>query len=109
MIGCDLVKISRIERAIKRGGIKFINRFTLNSNLPFELVNQYSRVAGMWAAKEAAYKALSTRGISLSQIRVEYSTNRPEIRLLGFEDCKVDVSISHDGEYAIAVALVKKM
>ena len=108
MIGCDLIRISRISEAVKRGGIKFIQRFTQNPDLPLELVNQTSRVAGMWTAKEAAFKALSAKGITWSQIRVEYARDRPEIRVLGADDFQVDVSISHDGDYAFGVAAVRR-
>jgi phosphopantetheine--protein transferase-like protein len=107
MIGCDLVKLSRIRGAIERGGIKVIQRFTQNPNIPLNFVGNINRVAGMWATKEAAFKALSAKGISWSQIRIDYPIDRPEIKLLGVGNCPVAVSISHDGEYAIAVALVK--
>ncbi len=99
-IGTDIVKISRIEESMKSS--HFVERvFT-----PDEI--EYCRVpesyAGIFAAKEAYFKALGT-GIdkSLTSIEILHKANNKPF-LNGIE--KSDVSISHDGDYAVATVIL---
>lgn len=73
------------------------------------------RYASTWAAKEACYKALKQvcteligpRAISISRKK---PAGQPEARLLkNGDNFQISLSISHDGEYVWAVAVVKKM
>lgn len=72
-------------------------------------------LAGRWAAKEAIYKALCEAGQrierpagSLKMIEIESDeTGVPIARISGVTSA-VRVSISHSGEYAIALAIVNK-
>lgn len=71
--------------------------------------------AGRWAAKEAVFKALSEAGHRLrgpagSLKMIEIASNDvgvPIVQVDGIVD-PVRVSISHSGEYAVAVAIVNK-
>ncbi len=71
--------------------------------------------AGIYCAKEAAVKAVKQgfgHGISPRDIEVVHGElGAPRLRFYGgavpyFAGCAADVSISHDGDYAIAVVQI---
>lgn len=102
-IGIDIVLMSRFE------GKEALAKRILS---PEELLIYEKRsdkvkfIAGRFAAKEAFLKAV--RGgfgqIAFSHISVLY--DRLGVPYLLFKDQKYDVSISHDGDYAVAIAYV---
>lgn len=114
MIGIDLIKTDRMKRMIERFGDKALLRFLTPDEI--RLVTKPATAAGFWAAKEACSKALGTgigsecgfhdivlgkseRGaprITLSQKLVER-----------FDIIDSSVSITHDGDYAIAVVALE--
>ena len=60
--------------------------------------------AGIFAAKEAYFKAIGT-GITAPMTSIEILHNdRGKPYLNGISNC--DVSISHDGDYAIATVII---
>ena len=65
--------------------------------------NPYERVAGMYAAKEAVAKAMTTGigKISFHDIKIKYIKNLPHAEVF---DKKFYLSISHEKSYAVAVA-----
>lgn len=65
--------------------------------------NPYERVAGMYAAKEAVAKAMTTGigKISFHDIKIKYIKNLPHAEVF---DNKFYLSISHEKSYAVAVA-----
>lgn len=65
--------------------------------------NPYERVAGMYAAKEAVAKAMTTGigKISFHDIKIKYLENLPYAEVF---DKKFYLSISHEKSYAVAVA-----
>ena len=99
-IGTDIVKISRIENSIKSPS--FLNKvFTEKER---EYCKMAENFAGIFAAKEAYFKALGT-GIKLplNQIEVLHNKNgKPYFNNIE----NSDLSISHDGEYAIATVIL---
>jgi len=114
MLGIDLVKLSRIERFLDRFEKKALERFLHAEEIL--LVKNYKTAAGFWAAKEAASKALGV-GIggecSFFDIKI-YKTPQgaPKIALSQkiverFHVLDAALSITHDGEYAIAVVDIK--
>ncbi len=114
MIGIDLIKTSRMERMIDRFNERALQKF-LSAN-EILLVKNHKTAAGFWAAKEACSKALGT-GIgaecSFKDITIS-KTNKgaPQINLSKhlikkFHIKDTSVSITHDGEYAIAVVAIQ--
>ncbi len=99
-IGTDIVKISRIEKSIKSDS--FLKKvFTENER---DYCKRTESLAGIFAAKEAYFKALGT-GINMPLCRLEVlhsDLGKPYFN--GIENC--DLSISHDGEYAAATVII---
>lgn len=99
-----------MERFGERGLKKFLN------DEEIVLVKNPRNAAGFWAVKEAFSKALKT-GISkelrfhdMRVIKTEFGA--PEVVLSPeiskrFGISESSVSISHDGEYAVAIAIIK--
>ena len=99
-IGTDIVKISRIEKDIENERFK-AGVFTEKEMARAKSAQNY---AGLFAAKEAYLKALGT-GINCKLNTVEILHNdsgKPYISGVP----NADVSISHDGEYAVATVIL---
>ncbi len=100
-IGTDIVLIARIEKSIAND--RFINQvFTEKERKYCRRAENY---AGLFAAKEAYLKALGT-GIDrrLNTVEILHTDiGKPYVNTT--EKC--DLSISHDGEYAIAVCIME--
>ena len=104
-LGVDIVHIPRFEKLMKNR--TFINRVFQKSEI--SKTYDVEHFAGVFAAKEAFFKAVNKINPRWHDIEVQNKKDgRPEllissnIRKLINE---IDVSISHDGEYAIAVVI----
>jgi holo-[acyl-carrier protein] synthase len=114
MIGIDLVKIKRIEKFIERFGNKGLQRFLHEDEIA--LIKNPKTAAGFWALKEATAKALQT-GISkecgFHDITITKSAkNAPQVNLSDhlikmYNITNTSASITHDGDYAIAVMTIE--
>ncbi len=114
MTGIDIVKISRIEKLKKRFGDKALKRFLDEDEI--KLASSSTSHAGYWAAKEAISKALGV-GISKKCSFFDIKLYKDEKKAPYFtlskhiveEFCITDTSLSitHDGEYAVAVAHIE--
>ena len=115
MIGIDVIKTSRMKHLMERFGEKAFERFLSNDEI--KLVKNHTTAAGFWAAKEAFSKALGT-GIgsecSFHDIKIyKDAKGAPKIALSRriiqkFNILNSALSITHDGEYAIAVVTIEK-
>ena len=114
MIGIDLIKVSRMDKMIEKFGNKALEKFLSSSEI--ELVKNYKTAAGFWAVKEATSKALGTgigKECSFHDITItKTSKGAPQIELsksitTKFNIQDTSVSITHDGEYAIAVVAIE--
>jgi holo-[acyl-carrier protein] synthase len=113
-LGIDIVKVDRIAAAIDRFGMRFANR-VLTPREQRYVRQRPETFAGRWAAKEAVSKVLGlgVRGVGWKDIEVErLPTGQPSIVLHGRAAQRAEqlgmgriaVSISHEAEYAVAVA-----
>lgn len=110
MLGVDLIKISRMEHLLERFGEKALERFLCETEI--SLVKNFKTAAGFWAAKEAFSKAIGT-GIgahcSFHDIKIyKDEKGAPYIAVSKHlvqhhKIIESALSITHDGEYAIAV------
>ena len=113
-VGIDIIKVDRIRKAIKTHGRRFAKR-VLTDLEDASVRERPENVAGRWAAKEAVSKVLGlgVRGVGWREIEIiRLPTGAPMCRLhdralvranqLGME--RIAVSISHEREYAVAIA-----
>lgn len=119
-IGIDIVEVERIRTAVQRSGEGFMARVYTERERSYigdPLANS-ERAAGIWAAKEAAVKALGTGfrdGVLFHDLEVEYEeTGRPCFKLGGrFHELMrqskltaVSLSISHCKTHAVAAVVL---
>ncbi len=113
-LGIDIIKIERIADALRRFPERFPNR-VLTEHEQRYVRNRPQNFAGRWAAKEAVSKVLGlgVRGVGWRDIEIaRLPTGQPSVRLHGRAAARADqlgmgriaVSISHEGEYAVAIA-----
>lgn len=113
-IGVDLVKLERIELIYKRFDKKFVDKI-LTDKEKTEVDGK--KLALHFAAKEAFVKAIGTgfRGISFKDMEILKDENgKPYYQISNrlkkkFGELRGHLSISHDGDYLIAMAVVEKL
>ena len=112
--GIDIIEIDRIKNDIENIGKKFLNRVFTDKEIEYcesKKGQKYQHYAGRFAAKEAAFKAVS------KYIDDKYSVcwkdfevvndvqGRPKVNLSNINVNKIeniDISICHCKSYAIA-------
>ena len=112
-IGTDIIKINRIKKLIEDK--KFLNKIFTDKEIQYcnSHTKSYIHFSGKYAVKEAVKKALLSNKIieSISMKEIEVLNNpdkSPYITLNNLNDIKCNVSISHDGDYAIAFIILEK-
>jgi holo-[acyl-carrier protein] synthase len=123
-LGTDIIYIPRIQAAVERFGDRFLQRVYTpaeqldcgwGKNSPSRAA--INKLAGRWAAKEAVVKALGTgwRGVSYTDVEIRRQLGgAPIVHLHGRaiaamgvgKEVQWQLSLSHDGDYAIATALL---
>lgn len=116
--GVDIVKVSRIEDLMNKNKNDFLNRVFTKKEIEYieERNNSPQTVAGLFAAKEAISKLLGTGigKVNFKHIEIVHDKRgRPCVLLhdKGEEISKelnikyIQISISHEREYAIAFAV----
>ncbi len=111
MIGIDIVEIKRIEKLAEKFGNKGLKKFLTEKEI--ENAKRSETIAGLFAAKEAFSKALGTGiGKECGFLDIEIlkdERNKPyfsEKTLKKFNIEKGDLSITHDGGFAIAAVII---
>ena len=116
--GTDIIEIERVKESIENVGTKFIERVYTEKEIEYcesRKKQKYQHYAGRFAAKEAAFKAISKiLDDKYSVCWKDFETindgqGRPSIILLNINTEKIesiDVSISHCKEYAIANVVI---
>lgn len=118
-IGSDIIEIERIKIAIERNS-KFLEKiFTQGEREYFKSVGfRVNSIAGNFAAKEAASKALGTgfRSFSMKDIEIlRDELGKPIVNLYGNareeiiknKNYNFHITISHNRENAIAYAVLE--
>lgn len=123
-LGTDVVYIPRIQAAIDRFGDRFLQRvYTPAEQLHCGYGKDANRrpsinqLAGRWAAKEAVAKALETgwKGFGYTDIEIKpQPSGAPAVYLhrgaaaavVTWGEIQWHLSLSHDGDYAIATAIL---
>ena len=113
-VGIDIIRVGRIRRTLERFGDRFSRRVLTPAEQRY-VRGRPATMAGRWAAKEAVSKVLGlgVRGIGWREIEIErLPTGQPAVRLHGraarraeqLGMARVALSISHEAEYAVAMA-----
>ena len=117
-IGVDIVSIERMENILNsQKGARFKHRIFTGSEIAYcqNRANSSHNFAGRFAAKEAVKKAILSRGKNQNPWfkKIEIQSRQdgaPIVRLPKpyQSNYHCDCSISHDGDNAIAFALIQK-
>jgi holo-[acyl-carrier protein] synthase len=113
-LGIDIIRVDRIRKTLERFGLRFSRRVLTPGEQRY-VRDRPETLAGRWAAKEAVSKVLGlgVRGIGWRDIEIErLPTGQPAVRLHGraalraeqLGMARVAVSISHEADYAVAIA-----
>jgi holo-[acyl-carrier protein] synthase len=110
-IGIDMDKVEKFNLDRNSSFIK--NNFTLKEiDYAFSKSSPKETLCGLFCAKEAIIKALDRQDVLLREIEISWdSSGRPIAKILknGISaEGEFSISISHSGEYAVAMALRKK-
>ena len=110
MIGIDLIRCSRFE---KKSSTFFKKYFTENEiSYAKTRKNFKESIAGIFAAKEAFFKAIGIgllNGFKMTDVEILHEEGgRPILKIKKelakkFKIKKTSISISHDGDFAIAI------
>jgi len=120
-VGVDLVRIARIRRAIERWQERFLDRVFTPEEVAYARRRRdpAEHLAARFAAKEATLKALGTgltMGVRWREMEVRRPRGeRPRLLLSGRTAALgaargvriIHVSLTHDGEYAMAQVLAE--
>lgn len=101
-IGCDLCKIERVNEEIA------IKVLTDQEMIDFNQLHHTRRkewLAGRFAAKEAIIKAIGIQTMKEIEIK-NTQEGKPLCHLDGY---KIHLTISHDGEYAMAMVVAENV
>ena len=124
--GTDIIEIDRIKESIESLGEKFLNRVYTKKEIEYcesKKAQKYQHYAARFAAKEAAFKAISKYvnnkyEVSWTDFEVVNDENgRPILKIFdeSIEQDKkeimerikqMDVSLSHCKEYAVANVII---
>lgn len=104
-IGCDIVHIPTFIESIKRSDGHVLEKIFTPQELGYG--KSHTSLAGMFAAKESVIKAIGHK-IDWLVIELSYQeSGKPRVHVSERHSTHVlDVSIAHDGEYAIAYVLM---
>lgn len=112
--GIDIIEIDRVRQNIEKLGTKFLDRVFTKKEIEYcesKKGQKYQHYAARFAAKEAAFKAISWKiddkyAVCWKDFEIlNDEQGRPKLYVLsvdlkGIED--IDLSISHCKQYAVA-------
>lgn len=111
-VGTDIIEVSRIAKLIENDN--FVHRIFSDAEIRYceDKVDKAQNYAARFAAKEAVFKALSSKlnsnfSVNWNDISIEKEENgRPVLFLYNnvdiSENYRFDISLSHIKDYAIA-------
>ena len=114
-VGIDIVLVSRVEKILNsKNKDRFLNKIFSDKEISNSenKYNQSQYFSGRFAAKEAIKKALSSYNKnnvptfkSLEILNAD--DGKPYVSIKSKQQSDIDISIAHDGNYAIAFCVVK--
>ena len=107
LVGVDMTEVARFRGLKNKAQSRSLNKlFTKNEiGYCFGYKRPEEHLAGTFAAKEAASKVLGTDKFPFVSLEIRRAENgKPEV-WKGNKKLPADVSITHAGEFALAVAI----
>ena len=114
-VGIDIVLVSRVEKILNsKNKDRFLNKIFSDKEISSskKKYNHSQYFSGRFAAKEAIKKALSSYNKnnvptfkSLEILNAD--DGKPYVSIKSKQQSDIDISIAHDGNYAIAFCVVK--
>ena len=114
-VGIDIVLVSRVEKILNsKNKDRFLNKIFSDQEISNSecKYNQSQYFSGRFAAKEAIKKALSSYNKNnmhtFKSLEILNADNgKPYVSIKSKQQSDIDISIAHDGNYAIAFCVVK--
>ena len=114
-VGIDIVLVSRVEKILNsKNKDRFLNKIFSDKEISNSenKYNQSQYFSGRFAAKEAIKKALSSYNKNnvptFKSLEILSADNgKPYVSIKSKQQSDIDISIAHDGNYAIAFCVVK--
>lgn len=121
--GTDIVSVERIKNSINEFGDTFLKRIYTDEEISYcesRRMSKFQSYAARFAAKEAAYKALSpdtSEGVCWHDAEVLKKENGKPVIVFhgklkeianerGIQKDEIDISLSHDDSFAIATIVM---
>ena len=113
--GTDIIEIERVKKSIERTGQKFLDTIYTKKEIAYcesKKMQKYQHYAARFAAKEAIFKAISTKltkDYKWQDFEILNDENGRPIVSLKHEIKEIeniDISISHCKELAVATVVV---
>ena len=114
-VGIDIVLVSRVEKILNsKNKDRFLNKIFSDKEISNseKKYSQSQYFSGRFAAKEAIKKALSSYNRNsiptFKSLEILNTDNgKPYVSIKSKQQSDIDISIAHDGNYAIAFCVVK--
>ncbi|OEG70881.1 hypothetical protein ATZ36_16455 [Candidatus Endomicrobiellum trichonymphae] len=107
-IGIDIEEVERFAKYVKDK--KFLERIFAKEEISYSIPrkNAAQCLAARFAAKEAVWKALSTRNkFTVTDISIRNTKDgKPQVYIKNKKYKGIDISLSHTDKYVAAVAIV---
>lgn len=105
--GVDIVSLKRLAESVRRFGDRFENRILTprERQLSADRWDRLPFLAGRFAAKEAVYKAAGIPSLTWQRVEILPEDNVPVVSIDGEKRRDISVSISHEREFAVAMAI----
>lgn len=109
-IGIDIVNVKRFEKIPYKSHLSFYKKIFDESEIKYCLKhkNPVPHFAGKFAAKEAVIKSIPKK-INMLDIITTHQSSKPSIVLCKNLPYNFLVSISHEGDMAVAVVISQKI
>lgn len=110
MIGVDIIKVDRFKSLKKTDFLFWTHAYNKTEwEYAFNKSDPHVTLAGLFASKEAVFKALRTGNLqfAIEHITIHHSKNGAPYAKVKGSNKKIVISVSHDVGFVIAVALVK--
>ena len=113
-MGTDIVEVKRFSHYSIKSDVHLLKLFTSDElEYCFKKKDPSNSLAGRFAAKEAVIKVLSKQGANISHSKdieiLNDDNGKPFVNSCPLEGVvdKIKISISHDGGFAVAIALME--